>query len=86
MVLTMSQRKAVTKTIATRYARVDKPGKTPNYAWQADVRVPRPPATPSTALLNQLPDTSVAVRGRPLTELLRPAYHALGRGGQAELA
>src|SRR6476469_3735091 len=56
------------------------------YAWQPDVRVPSPPATPSTALLDQLPDTSVAARGRPLTELLRPAYHALGRGGQAELA
>ena len=56
------------------------------YAWQADIRVPSPPATPSTALLDQLPDTSVTVRGRPLTELLRPAYHALGLGGQAELA
>ena len=56
------------------------------YAWQADVKVPSPPATPSTALLDQLPDTSVAARGRPLTELLRPAYHTLGRGGQAEPA
>ena len=56
------------------------------YAWQAGVRVGSPPATPSTALLDQLPDTGVAARGRPLTELLRPAYHTLGRGGQAELA
>ena len=56
------------------------------YAWQADVTVPSPPATPSTALLDQLPDTGVAARGRPLTELLRPAYDALGRSGQAELA
>jgi len=56
------------------------------YAWQADTHVPSPPATPSTALLDQLPDTGVAVRGRPLTELLRPAYHALGDGGRAELA
>jgi uncharacterized Zn finger protein len=56
------------------------------YAWQADVKVPSPPATPSTALLDQLPDTGVAARGRPLPELLRPAYHALGRSGQAEPA
>jgi uncharacterized Zn finger protein len=60
------------------------------YAWQADTQVPSPPAAPSTrpstALLDQLPDTGVAVRGRPLTELLRPAYHALGDGGRAELA
>jgi len=55
------------------------------YAWQAEVRLSNPPATPSTALLDQLPDTTVAVRGRPLTELLRPAYHAVGRAGQAEL-
>jgi uncharacterized Zn finger protein len=54
------------------------------YARQADVHVPSPPATSSTALLDQLPDTSVAVRGRPLTELLRPAYDSLSRGGQAE--
>jgi uncharacterized Zn finger protein len=60
------------------------------YASQADTQVPSPPAAPSTrpsaALLDQLPDTGVAVRGRPLTELLRPAYHALGDGGRAELA
>jgi uncharacterized Zn finger protein len=55
------------------------------YACQADVSVPSPPATPSTALLDQLPDTGATVRGRSLTELLRPAYHALGRGGGAEL-
>lgn len=47
------------------------------YARQADINVPSPPATPSTALLDQLPDTGLSARGRPLTELLRPAYHAL---------
>ncbi|MBS4728800.1 SWIM zinc finger family protein [Mycobacterium sp. SM1] len=56
------------------------------YACQAEVRVPNPPATPAAALLDQLPDISAAVRGRALTELLRPAYHALGHGGQAEPA
>ena len=30
------------------------------------------------ALLDQLPPIDVTVRGHPLTELLRPAYHALG--------
>jgi hypothetical protein len=29
-------------------------------------------------LLDQLPETGVTVRGRPLTDLLRPAYAALG--------
>lgn len=43
------------------------------YARQADINVPSPPATPSTALLDQLPDTGLSARGRPLTELLRPA-------------
>jgi len=48
------------------------------FAWQAEVSIPTPPATPSTTLLDQLPDTGIAVRGRPLTDLLRPAYQALG--------
>jgi uncharacterized Zn finger protein len=56
------------------------------YAWQAEVRLPGPPVTAVTALLDQLPDTGVAVRGRPLTELLRPAYDALGLGAQDERA
>jgi hypothetical protein len=34
----------------------------------------------STALLDQLPDVTVGVRGRPLVEILRPAYVALGEG------
>lgn len=54
------------------------------YSWQADARIPSPSATSSAALLDQLPDVGIAVRGRPLTELLRPAYDSLGRGGQAE--
>ena len=36
------------------------------------------PSAPVDALLDQLPPVDVAVRGRPLTELLRPAYRALG--------
>ena len=50
------------------------------FIRQADV----PPASPrvmlSTALLDQLPDVTVGVRGRPLVEILRPAYVALGEG------
>jgi uncharacterized Zn finger protein len=37
-----------------------------------------PRATPSTALLDQLPPVDVTVRRQPLAELLRPAYRALG--------
>jgi hypothetical protein len=37
--------------------------------------------TLSTALLDQLPDVIVGVRGRPLVEILRPAYAALSEGG-----
>lgn len=49
------------------------------FARQAEVHTPSHPVTPSAALLDQLPDVIVAVRGRTLTELLRPAYLALGR-------
>jgi uncharacterized Zn finger protein len=35
------------------------------------------PATASDALLDQVPPFPIAVRGRPVTELLRPAYRAL---------
>ncbi len=41
--------------------------------------MPSPPMTSSTALLDQLPDIGVAVRGRSLAELLRPVYLTLGR-------
>jgi uncharacterized Zn finger protein len=48
------------------------------YTRQADITIPPPPTTPSTTLLDQLPDTSLTIAGQPLTELLRPAYHTLG--------
>ena len=35
------------------------------------------PPTPPDALLDQVPEFPVAVRGRRVTELLRPAYRAL---------
>lgn len=54
------------------------------FTPQSKIRVPSPPATPSTALLDQLPAVTVAVRNRTLTDLLRPAYLALGHGADAE--
>jgi uncharacterized Zn finger protein len=48
------------------------------YARQGNVKVPSPPVTAPGALLDQLPDTGITIGGRPLTELLRPAYLALG--------
>jgi uncharacterized Zn finger protein len=48
------------------------------FVCQADVPAARPPVTPSTALLDQLPQTGLVVRGRPLAEVLRPAYLAFG--------
>ena len=36
------------------------------------------PATPSDALLDQVPEFPISVRGRPVTDMLRPAYRALG--------
>jgi uncharacterized Zn finger protein len=50
------------------------------FAPQAVTRAPSPPVTSSTALLDQLPEVTVTVRDRPLAELLRPAYLALGHG------
>lgn len=40
-----------------------------------------PAATPSGSLLDQLPPVGLEVRGRPLADLLRPAYLAFGAGG-----
>jgi uncharacterized Zn finger protein len=54
------------------------------FAPQAQTSAPSPPTTSSTALLDQLPDVTVAVRARPLIELLRPAYLALGHGDNRE--
>jgi uncharacterized Zn finger protein len=50
------------------------------FIRQADISSPRPRVTLSTALLDQLPDVTVGVRGRPLVEILRPAYAALREG------
>ncbi|OYV24166.1 MAG: hypothetical protein B7W97_00865, partial [Mycobacterium sp. 20-66-4] len=50
------------------------------FIRQVDVPSPTPRVTLSTALLDQLPDVTVGVRGRPLVEILRPAYAALGEG------
>lgn len=47
---------------------------------QAQVFAPNPAPGSSYALLDQLPDTAVAVRGRTLVDLLRPAYAAMGEG------
>jgi len=49
------------------------------FGLQTDIRTPSPPATSPTALLDQLPDIALTIRGQSLTELLRPAYLALGR-------
>ena len=54
------------------------------FARQADTGTPSPPVTSPTTLLDQLPDVTIAVRGRRLAELLRPAYLALGCGGPGE--
>lgn len=40
------------------------------------------PATDPTALLDELPEISVTMRGRRLAELLRPAYAGLAQGGE----
>jgi uncharacterized Zn finger protein len=49
------------------------------FTPQAATRAPSSRVTSSTALLDQLPDITITVRDRPLTELLRPAYLVLGR-------
>ena len=48
------------------------------FALQGEVPRLTPHLTPSTALLDQLPPVDTAVRGHPLTDLIRPAYEALG--------
>jgi uncharacterized Zn finger protein len=48
------------------------------FSLQTGLRTPNPSATSSTALLDQLPDVPVGVRDRRLTQLLRPAYLAMG--------
>ncbi|WP_407685075.1 SWIM zinc finger family protein [Mycobacterium sp. HUMS_1102779] len=51
------------------------------FIRQVDVASPSARVTSSTALLDQLPDLVVDVRGRSLVEILRPAYAALSQGG-----
>lgn len=51
------------------------------HAFFEGGRLPQPatgPDTPPDALLDQLPPFPVALRGQSITELLRPAYRALG--------
>jgi uncharacterized Zn finger protein len=48
------------------------------FALPVPLPTTSPAATSSAALLDQLPEVSIAVRGRPLTELLLPAYLAFG--------
>jgi uncharacterized Zn finger protein len=52
------------------------------FVTQGPMPVGSPPVTPSAAMLDQLPAVDVAVRGRALTELLRPAYEAFGEHGE----
>ncbi|MEN3359190.1 MAG: hypothetical protein V7637_3172 [Mycobacteriales bacterium] len=51
------------------------------FAQPADPRTPVPPATPTTALLDQLPDLGITVRGHDLADILRPAYRTLAPAG-----
>lgn len=52
------------------------------FCQQATSPPTSPPVTASDALLSQLPAVSLEVRGRPLAELLRPAYQAFGAKGR----
>jgi uncharacterized Zn finger protein len=61
----------------------DKPGSGPLpdspgsfFALAAPMPVTRPPAASGACLLDQLPPVDLALRGRPLPDLLRPAYAA----------
>jgi uncharacterized Zn finger protein len=53
------------------------------FAAPAPLPVTSPAATSSAALLGQLPEVAIAVRGRPLTELLLPAYLCFGEQAAA---
>jgi uncharacterized Zn finger protein len=46
------------------------------FALPAPLPVTSPPAASSASILDQLPELRLAVRGRPLAELLHPAYAA----------
>jgi uncharacterized Zn finger protein len=47
------------------------------FMRQNDIPVSRPPVSASTALLDELPEVAVTVRGRGLVEVLRPGYAGL---------
>jgi uncharacterized Zn finger protein len=51
------------------------------FTQPVDPRTPVPPATPNTALLDQLPDLGITVRGHHLADILRPAYRTLAPAG-----
>ena len=51
------------------------------FTRRGDQRMPTPPATSATALLDQVPDVGVIVRGAPITDLLRVAYLVPGGMG-----
>jgi uncharacterized Zn finger protein len=46
------------------------------FALPAPLPVTSPPAESGASILDQLPELHLAVRGRPLSELLHPAYAA----------
>ena len=48
------------------------------FAAPAPLPVTSPATTSSAALLDQLPEVTIVVRGQPLTELLLPAYLCFG--------
>jgi uncharacterized Zn finger protein len=54
------------------------------FCRQAEPLASTPPMTSSTTLLDHLPPITVAVRGRPLADLLQPVYSALGPGTNQE--
>ncbi|WP_152365911.1 SWIM zinc finger family protein [Microlunatus speluncae] len=48
------------------------------FAAQTKITVPTPPTVSPLSLLDQLPALDLSVRGRPLTELIRPVYERFG--------
>src|SRR3954466_14371550 len=48
------------------------------YTAPAQPPAPPPPEVAVDSLLDQVPSTSVTVRGQKLPDVLRPAYRALG--------
>jgi len=54
------------------------------FALPAPLPVTSPPAASSASILDQLPELRLAVRGRPLPELLYPAYAAFRAPSSAD--